>query len=283
MNRTPRAFLALAAVLAIGAGTGLVTPASGGYGTPPGGFGTAGPPYRFKTELMAHDVELLVNQSALERTGLGYRYRSGSQNNRLTVTLTSDGLLQFVDPATTNGFKHLASECVELSVDRGLAATCPVPDDLTTEKPLLIEVWPRNGNDTLDTTTLPAEFAVAFLADLGNDTARFGAGPDFFNGHLGTDRAFGGDGNDWLRPGGDDDLARGGLGNDQIVTIDGDDRIYGDVGDDLLYGGNGADQLFGGAGTDRVNCGNGQDQAEIDDQDTSYQTCEATTHVGDLN
>ena len=84
---------------------------------------------------------------------------------------------------------------------------------------MLLEVWPRLGNDTVDTTALSALVDVSFLGDRGNDVARFGAGDDFFNGAQDADKAYGGAGRDWLRTGLADDFIDGGDDGDAIVGV----------------------------------------------------------------
>jgi hypothetical protein len=212
--------------------------------------------------------------AVINRTEHGYVYRAGSQNNHLVVTRVRGGL-RFADSATPR-FKHLDSSCRKVRARRGVAAVCRVPSGLTRRQPLLVEVWPRIGNDFLDTSRLPATFAVTMLGDLGNDTARFGPGPDFFNGHTGRDRVFGGAGDDWIRAGDDNDVIHGGTGNDHLVGMDHDDVIYGDAGDDELFGMDGNDRLYPAEGNDFVSCSTGTDTTVVDAADAARH-CENLT------
>ncbi|UMG91082.1 calcium-binding protein [Nocardioides sp. TF02-7] len=227
-----------------------------GAGTPPNGPGTAGPPYDYATELMGEELGKplvpLPDKAMITRSKHGYLYRAGQQHNRLTVTFSGTSL-RFVDTGTRS-FHRLAAGCVEQRVWRGVAAVCPVPTWISVDRPVLLEVWPRLGNDHVNVSTLPASFAVTVLGDAGDEVVRFGAGPDFFNGFTGRDRVFGGGGNDWIRLGPDADVVRGGGADDQLVGQDGDDVMYGDAGDDRLGGMGGRDRLVGGSGRDFLLC-----------------------------
>lgn len=233
----------------------------------------AGPPYNFLTELIRYDVVPLKNLAVLAKTKLGYRFRTGQQDSHLVVTRV-DGGLRFADRGTRS-FKKLAPSCKRLKVDRGIAAVCRVPGDISVRRPLLIEVWPRLGDDFTDTSTLPATFAVSVLSDKGHDVAYLGAGPDFFNGFSGRDRVWGGAGNDWLRGGLQNDTLRGGPGNDDIVAFTGHDKVIGGQGDDRVGGGDGDDRIWGNTGADFVLCGTGRDRANVDATDRIFNDCES--------
>lgn len=263
VRRRAAAPLALAALLTvIGLGTGQAE----GQGTPPRGAGTAGPPYAYATELMGGGAFLsLPDQAALTRTEHGYLYRAGQQDSHLVVTLTADGI-RFADTGT-RAFKRLAAACRTEKVATGIAAVCPVPSGTSTDAPLLVEVWPRLGDDLLDGSSLPATVAMTMLGDAGHDQALFGAGPDFFNGFTGRDRVVGGGGADWIRSGSGADQVWGGDGDDQLVGTDGRDTFYGEAGDDLLGGGAGDDRLDGGPGADLVRCEGGSDAVLTDGRD----------------
>lgn len=201
-----------------------------------------GPPYRFYTELMGDGGGLdgtgvipLKNQAMISRTKHGYRYRSGQQDGHLVVTRVNGGL-RFVDTGTAR-FKSLARACKPRRVRVGVAAVCRMPAEVSLSRPLLLEVWPRQGDDVTNGSTLPGTVAMAVLADAGNDVVRLGAGRDFVNGAQGRDRIFGGAGNDWLRGGAENDVVRGGAGADYLVGGDGRDRLFGGAGDDKLAGG----------------------------------------------
>lgn len=257
--------LALAAVTA-GAAVGTTTPDP-----------NYGPPYQFTTELMGQfgTPIPLKNMALLDTTQHGYRYRAGQQNSHLTITMTDAGI-QFVDTGTAKWKSAVPGVCQQLTVAKGIGAVCPVPSWVTSAKPLLVEIWPRLGDDFVDGSTLPDTVAMTVLADAGNDTAYLGAGPDFFNGHSGHDVVYGGDGNDWIRSGLDADTVHAGGGNDKVVGQQGADTIYGDDGNDALYGSDGADHIFTGTGTDRASCGGGRDTATVDSADRTNK-CEVVT------
>jgi len=184
-----------------------------------------------------------------------------------------DGGLRFVDTGTKS-FKKVSPACQRKKVRVGVAAVCRVPGSISVRWPLLVEVWPRLGDDFTDASTLPATFAVTVLGDEGHDVARFGAGPDFFNGHSGRDLVWGGAGNDWIRAGLGNDAVEGGPGNDDLVAMQGRDTVRGGNGDDRVGGGDGDDRLWGDAGADFVLCGTGRDSAKVDAGDRVHD-CES--------
>jgi serralysin len=265
--------VAAVAVTALGAGASsfVGTPAAAHSHTP---SRPAGPPYEFTRALVdGRQVgKPLTGVAIINRTQHGYVFRAGSQNNRLTVTQVRGGL-RFVDPGTPR-WRRLAPACRNVPARKGVAAVCKIPGGVTEEMPLMIEVWPRIGDDYLNTSALPATFVATMLGDLGDDVAIFGPGADFFNGHSGRDIVRGGGGDDWIRGGDDNDPLFGGPGNDWIVGMNGDDVIRGGSGDDHLDGLEGNDLLFGGPGRDRVACGLGIDLALIDASDSS-RDCES--------
>jgi len=267
----PALALLLAAVL-----TAMTVATADGSNPPPGT--DAGPPYTFATELKgAGSVGVGLKDAAwLTRSEHGYRLRSGQQDSHLVVTLL-DGRLRFADTGTKS-FKRLSPACHRKKVRVGIVAVCRVPGSISVRRPLLVEVWPRLGNDFTDTSTLPATFAVTVLADKGHDVARFGAGRDFFNGFSGRDLVRGGGGNDWIRAGLGNDAVHGRAGNDDIVAVDGRDTLHGGGGDDRLWAGDGDDRLWGDAGADFVLCGAGRDSANVDAGDRVFQNCESVHH-----
>lgn len=270
--RTAIGILAAATLAAVAFQPGPV----GARGTPPNGPGTAGPPYNYTTELMVPGpAEPLVDQASLDRTEHGYRFRAGQQDTDLTITVTARGRLRFVDTGT-KAFKDLVGVCKRRSVPTGIAAVCPIPPGITAARPLLIEVWPRLGDDHVDTSSLPETYAVTVLGDAGREVVTFGAGWDFFNGHTGRDVIHGGDGNDWIRVGKDNDLVYGEGDDDQIIDQDdgGNDVLFGGPGDDRLGGNSGIDRLVGGEGYDFVLCGDGVDVAVSDGSDRFNGDCE---------
>lgn len=265
------AVTAIAALAATGAAVLAPSPAIGGD-TPPLGPGTAGPPYGYDKALMGQYTLIpLPDQAMITRTAHGYVYRAGQQDSHLVVTLT-DGRLRFADTGTQR-FKKLARRCQEEKVKVGVAAVCRVPHWASADQPLLLEVWPRLGDDYFDGSALPESFASTMLGDAGHDTALFGAGPDFFNGFTGRDRVWGGDGNDWIRTGDGPDDVWGGGGDDQLVGTGGRDTFYGESGHDLLGGGTGDDVLDGGSGTDLIRCESGRDTV-LADQFDRLRSCE---------
>lgn len=265
---------ALAVLVAAAVAAVTVRTADGSEG-PPGS--NAGPPYNFTTELMgAYPTLSLKDSVKLTKTELGYRFHTGQQDNRLVVTVV-DGGLRFVDTGTES-FKQLSPACERKKVRVGIAAVCRIPASISVSLPLLVEVWPRLGDDYTDASTLPATFAVTVLGDKGNDVARFGAGPDFFNGYSGRDLVWGGAGNDWIRAGLGNDAVKGGPGNDDVVAVEGRDTVRGGGGDDRLWAGDGDDRLWAGAGADLVLCGNGRDSAKVGASDRFFQDCESVDH-----
>lgn len=276
MRRAVR--LVAAALLA--AATTVTTQAGTAGNAAVGGSGpadiVAGPPYDFTTELMGQFVFVpLKDQAILGRTKLGYRFRSGQQDSHLVVTLVERGL-RFHDRGTKR-FKRLSPACRRTPVNVGVAAVCRVPRTISASQPLLVEIWPRLGDDFTDGSTLPRTVAMTVLGDEGHDVARLGAGPDFFNGHSGRDRVRGGAGADWIRAGLDDDVVLGGAGGDRLVGMDGDDLMRSGAGLDRLDGNDGDDRLYAGEGDDYVFCGAGVDTTAADEADRAWD-CERVDH-----
>lgn len=244
-----------------------------GGGQPPAEAGTtAGPPYEFRTEIVDNFVVVPLKDAArILRGEHGYVYEAGQQDTHLVVRRVEAGL-RFADSGTRR-LTQLPRACREVNAKVGVAAVCRIPRGVTVSRPLLVEVWPRLGDDFVNSRRLPARFALSVLGDLGDDVVRFGPGPDFFNGAGGHDRASGGAGNDWIRTGLDNDTISGGPGNDLLVGVGGADSIYGGTGDDRVGGGDGDDRLQGDAGADYVLCGTGKDTATVDAAD-SLRDCE---------
>lgn len=264
-------------VLAVCAGLGLAVTTAGAAGASTCPDPNAGPPYSFTTELVGQfgTPIPLKNMALLSKTTHGYRYQAGQQDSHLTIT-EANGRIRFADTGTAKWKQAVPSSCRQLKASTGIAASCPVPTTVTDTQPLLVEVWPRLGNDYVDGSTLPSTVSLTVLGDGGNDTALLGAGRDFFNGYTGTDTVYGGDGNDWIRSGPDADVVHGGGGDDYIVGQDGPDVITGDDGNDHVYGSGGNDTLSGGTGQDVVSCGDGTDSALVDAQDKANH-CETVT------
>jgi serralysin len=254
------------------------TPATAAHKTPAPAGSNAGPPYDYVTVLNGQFVTIpLKDQGLLIRTAHGYRFRTGQQNSHLTVTRVAGGL-RFVDTGTER-FQILSGTCQRQKAKLGVAAVCQIPAKRTVKQPVMIEVWPRLGNDFTDTSSLPATFVTTVLGDGGNDTAHLGPGADFFNGAMGRDFAWGDGGNDWMRAGTGNDTIVGGAGNDYMIGQEGIDRIHGGVGNDRVDGGDNDDQLWGNAGADFVLCGSGRDTATVDSADRIYSDdCESVKH-----
>lgn len=274
LRRTVRIALA---VLVTATVTALPVRTADGVGGAAGSH--AGPPYDFTTELVGQFTFVpLRDKGMITKTEHGYRYRTGGQNSHLVVTLV-DRRLRFVDTGTMS-WRKLSPACQRKHVTVGVAAECRVPRSITVRRPLLLEVWPRLGNDFTDTSALPATFAVAVLSDLGNDVAHFGAGWDYFNGFRGRDQVWGGGGNDFIRSGFGNDTVMGGPGNDDVVAGDDRDRVRGGDGDDRLWGGEGSDRLWGDDGADQLRCGTGTDGVHVDAGDHGFEDdCESVDHV----
>jgi serralysin len=270
LRRTLRPALAVLAAAAV-----VTTTVGTAAGVADAAESPAGPSYDFTTELMGQFRFIpLKDVAMLTRTEHGYRFRTGQQDSHLVITQVQGGL-RFVDTGTKS-FKRLGRACRPEKVRVGVAAVCRMPATVSTSRPLLVEVWPRLGDDFTDGSTLPATVALAVLGDEGHDVARLGAGPDFFNGHSGRDRVSGGAGNDWIRAGSGNDTVWGGPGDDKIVGMEGHDVLLGGEGDDRVGGLEGDDRLWGGAGADFILCGTGRDSAKVDDSDRLLGDCELT-------
>lgn len=268
------AVLSATVVVAVGVAPAVTSPASAG---PDGEYLAYGPSDPYEDAMMPWHgpVEPMVNKAAIDRTEYGYMYLGGQQDNRLTVTYTTDGRLRYADTGTL-AWKRLAAGCVAAPATTGVAATCPVPEGTGASDALLLEVQVRLGNDVIDTRTLPAMFEAAVLGDEGNDRVFTGAGNDYITGAQDKDVINGGDGSDWLRSGIGDDKIVGGAGDDWLVGNQQSDRIFGDAGNDAIYGSEDDDVLYGGAGTDRIYGGPGRDAATMSSTSRAW-TCEGTT------
>jgi hypothetical protein len=263
-----RPALTVLAGAAIAAGTGAGLSAAHA-GQPE----NAGPPYEFTTVLHGQfEFTPLKNAAMIRVSRHGYTYYSGQQDGHLTITKVGDDL-RFHDK-TARRFEELGDGCRAVNVKRGVGALCELPNNLTVERPLLLEVWPRLGDDYTDGRTLPGTIAMSVLGDAGDDVAHLGAGWDFFNGAFGRDRVTGGGGNDWLRTGDAADRIRGGAGDDYLMGVDGADLIRGGDGNDRIGGDKGRDTLYAGPGRDVLSCGSGRDGATVDSSDTA-RDCEA--------
>jgi hypothetical protein len=170
----------------------------------------------------------------------GFIYKAGQQNSKLTVT-PHGGTVRFRDTGTRK-LRGLPGACHRVKAGKGVAASCKV-GRVSVRRPMLIQIWPRLGNDVVDTSALPARFQVTVLGDKGHDVVRLGAGDDFVNGAKGNDRVRAGGGSDWIRTGDGADHLYGGPGNDRLVGVAGNDRLVGGPGRDLLGGGPGRNSV----------------------------------------
>ena len=234
-----------------------------------------GPSSPYVQEIVTNDVVPMKNQAIINPVPNGYLFRAGQQDTDLTMEVVN-GRLQFLDEGTVE-WKWLPSECRALDVPRGVGASCVIPTFFNQSNPMLVEVWPRLGDDVVDSTALSAAFDIAFLGDKGDDRAYFGAGDDFFNGAQDADTVYGGEGRDWLRTGLANDFIDGQGGGDDLVGVHDSDTIYGGAGDDTIAGGGGNDRIYAGSGHDRAGCGVGTDIAWVMPTDKAYQ-CE-TVHL----
>ncbi|MCB0905505.1 MAG: hypothetical protein KDB63_00075 [Nocardioidaceae bacterium] len=191
----------------------------------------------------------LKNQSRIVRTRWGYRYVSGQQNSRLTISPSRGGLL-YRDTGTRR-WRDLPSTCTKRSVSPGIGAWCRIPAAFAGGTRMFLEVWPRLGADRVDGSRLASKYRLWVLADRGRDRVRGGAGADFVNGAQGLDRIWGGAGNDWIRGGTADDQIHGGPGADQLLGMDQADVIHGGPGADAIFCGPGTDKAYAD-GADRV-------------------------------
>ncbi len=213
----------------------------------------------------------LKHKAMITRSKSGYIYRAGQQDSRLEITRVKRGL-RFHD-AGTRRWRSLAKSCRRAHARVGVAAVCSVPGRTSHTNPLLLQIWPRLGDDFVDGSSLSASFDMSVLGDAGNDVARLGAGDDFFNGAFGRDRVRGGAGSDWLRTGDHADVLHGGRGNDRVVGVGGNDVVKGGSGNDRVEGGAGRDRVYSGRGRDRLSCGGGRDVATIQKGDATSR-CE---------
>ena len=232
-----------------------------------------GPTKRYVTVLKGQFTFIpLKNQAMISRSTSGYVYRAGQQDSRLTVTRTKRGL-RFHD-AGTRRWHALAKPCRKARARVGVAAVCTVPRWAARRNALLLQVWPRLGNDFVDASDLGNRVDVTVLGDAGRDVALLGEGDDFFNGAMGRDRARGGGGSDWLRAGAAAEVLRGGRGHDRVVGVGGNDFVGGGRGSDRVEGGPGRDRVHSGRGRDRLSCGDGRDVAVVVTGGDHHSRCE---------
>jgi serralysin len=217
----------------------------------------------------------LKNAAMISKTDGGYLYRAGQQDSHLVISRV-DGGLRFADRGTAE-LRSIPGSCHRKKVRTGIAAVCSVPSRFGARNPMTLQIWPRLGDDYVDSRTLSRAFRLSVLADAGHDVVKLGAGNDFVNGAQDGDRIRGGAGRDWIRTGIGNDRIFGGAGRDKLVGTDGRDRIRGGDGNDRTYGGNGGDVIYGGAGRDLVSCGGGFDRAYVDRFDRR-NACESIHH-----
>lgn len=210
----------------------------------------------FITELINHNPLPMKDAARVYKTDCGYRVRSGQQDSHMVITQVGNKL-RFVD-RNTKRIDLLPAACNRIKGVRGIGFECPIGSGYSVNNRMLVEIWPRLGDDFVDGSSLSAEFSLTVLGDAGNDTALMGAGPDFFNGAFDRDRVVAGAGNDWIRSGDGHDVVKSGPGADFVTAGE---------GDDLVEGGDGADQLY---------CGPGRDTVSRDGSDPKVIYCEAT-------
>lgn len=186
------------------------------------------------------------DQGHLSVTEWGLRYVAGAGDNDVVVTEEA-GRLVVQDRAITR-WVALPGGCERVPVEVGRAVSCAVPTTATGE--VFLEIWPRLGDDTIDTSALGPQYRTWALTDAGRDEVRTGAGRDFVNTAADADVASGGAGDDWIRTGGEGNTAYGEDGADKLVGGQHDDTLYGGEGDDSVGGLAGDDVLHGGAGDD---------------------------------
>ncbi|WP_370248579.1 calcium-binding protein [Nocardioides sp.] len=206
--------------------------------------------------------------AVLDRTERGYRFRAGQQDSDLRVSLLG-GRLVIADRGTA-AWRGLPAGCRRLSPPVGIAAACPAR---SRQREVFLEIWPRLGDDVVDTTALPARYRAWVLTDDGDDVVRTGAGDDFVNGAQGDDVVDTGSGQDWVRGGIGANTIAGGEDGDRLVGGEDVDVLDGGAGDDVLFGAGGADELTGADGADLLVGEDGPDTARADDHDV-VRTCE---------
>ena len=157
----------------------------------------------------------------------GLYYDAGQQNTALTVTY-ANGKLKYTD-RRTDVLRSKPRSCDRKPSRVGLVVVCKVPDGVSKRHPMTVKVFTRLGNDSVNTSALPAKFKLYMLCDKGRDTVVGGAGNDFINGAQNKDVLRGGAGNDWIRGNLGRDLIWGGPGNDRLVGVNGNDGIRGGI------------------------------------------------------
>lgn len=268
MRPTPLA--AAATALLVSAGL-VTTTAAGADRTKPPTSSSSAPDSWGAADLPTFE---LYGQIAMPRTGMdeahlsvtkwGYRFVSGAGDNKLKVT-ADHGRLRFHDRSVSR-WTNLPGGCDRVRVDVGRAVVCNVPASF--EDRSFLEIWPRLGNDSIDTTALPAKYRTWALTDAGKDVVRTGAGRDFVNTASDRDRAHGGPGADWMRMGRNSNRAFGGDGDDKLVGGENGDTLHGGGGGDSVGGLAGNDVLHGDAGADLLAGKVGRDIGYRDAADT---------------
>ncbi len=221
------------------------------------------PPFELYGQI--DDMPKTVKDEAhLSVTEWGFRYVGGALGNKLKVSETG-GELVFHDRVIT-GWVSLPSGCRPLDVRRGQAVACVVPTQHRDGS--FVEIWPRLGDDRINTTALPAQYRTWALTDAGVDQVRSGAGWDFINTASDSDTVDGGAGDDWIRVGSDGNVADGGAGDDKVVGGAEADELRGGEGDDNVGGLDGDDVLWGDAGDDVLAGKTGVDTGYTEGADT---------------
>jgi hypothetical protein len=207
--------------------------------------------------------------AGIQPTAWGLRFRSGGRANHLSVTL-SGTRLRFADTASSSWVvtdrrtgrtsTQLPSSCTPTKASTGIAALCRVPSS----GPVFVEAWTGDGNDVVNTSTLPSRFRTWASPGAGSNTVLTGRADDYVNGGPGRDVVRTHGGNDAVFGGQGDDVLDGGVGNDRIVGGGGNDTLVGEGGGDMLRGNAGRDRVDGGPGADRTGCNDVADTVTAD-------------------
>lgn len=200
-------------------------------------------------------------------------YVASQYDNRLTITRAGNRVVLH-DTAMRRFRKALPAGCRQVTVPRGIAASCRIPAGATGADPLVLEISPQGGNDRVDGSAVGPEIALTVLPGAGDDTVLGGAADDELSGAVGVDTVTGGEGDDRIILGDGNDVASGGAGEDRVVGGAGNDELSGGDSEDQLEGGPGNDLLLGGAAADALLCGSGTDTTDDDGVTDGPRHCE---------
>lgn len=171
-----------------------------------------------------------------------------AKNDRIVVSLSSDGETLTVSEASGNRFRKKATTTTEFAAA-----------DVSS---VVVNAGAGNDSVTLKgTRKTPFSIGATINGDAGNDNLIGGAGADSINGGEGDDNLYGNAGTDLLSGGAGDDLLVGGADIDTLNGEDGDDLIK-SAGDSVI------DIIDGGA--DSAATGeDDEDSAIVDDDETA--------------